>query len=672
MVGPAPGKSRLQSMLQAAVQAVHWTYSLFWQLCPQQRILVWGDGYYNGAIKTRKTVQPTEVTTEEATLQRSQQLREPYDSLSAPPPVADHPRRPSAALSPEDLTESEWFYLMCLSFSFPPGLGLPGKAYAKRQHIWLTRAYEADSKIFSRAILAKSAKIQTVVCIPLLDGVVELGTTQRVEEDIRLIQRVKSFFTDAQNPNPPRPVLSEHSTSNPPTSSDPPPASTVPPHDDPTLDNDHDDDDHDDDDTTDQDSDSDAETGRADTLTLPAQPQNAAPVITKADLPSELMELDMSEDIRLGSPDDGSNNLDPDFHLHAISRPQTSSEERHSRGDLLGRREAMHRWLRQKEPITSLQPPQSGLDALTQDDNHYSATVSAILENQSNRWSTSFSTPISSATSAFSTWSSTAPFASSSNRRNLLLDGASQWTLKYILFTVPLLYTKSPETSARGGGAPPDELGPNHVLAERRRREKLNERFIILRSLVPFVTKMDKASILGDTIEYVKQLRKRIQELEAPLRQMEAERNSTNYKKQNYSNLKEQRSSAGGSLGREKRKMMRIVEDGERGGGGGGGAKSKVVESPSRTVGEEVVQVEVSIIESDALVEIQCLHKEGLLLDVMRVLRGLRIEVTTVQSSISNGVFAAEFRAKVRENVNGRKANIMEVKRSINQVILPC
>lgn len=32
---------------------------------------------------------------------------------------------------------------------------LPGKAYARRQHVWLTGANEVDSKTFSRAILAK-------------------------------------------------------------------------------------------------------------------------------------------------------------------------------------------------------------------------------------------------------------------------------------------------------------------------------------------------------------------------------------------------------------------------------------------------------------------------------------------------------------------------------------
>lgn len=97
-------------------------------------MLVWSDGYYNGAIKTRKTVQGTEVSAEEATLHRSQQIKELYESLSATAEESNGgggggyggqqpARRPSAALSPEDLTESEWFYLMCISFSFPPAVG---------------------------------------------------------------------------------------------------------------------------------------------------------------------------------------------------------------------------------------------------------------------------------------------------------------------------------------------------------------------------------------------------------------------------------------------------------------------------------------------------------------------------------------------------------------------
>ncbi|KAI3676503.1 hypothetical protein L1987_86113 [Smallanthus sonchifolius] len=112
----------LKVMLQSAVQSVQWTvYSMV-------RVLVWGDGYYNGAIKTRKTVQPVEVSTEEAALCRSEQLRELYDSLaSGEHQVTENQpvtvRRSSVALSPEDLTESEWFYLMCVSFSFPPGVG---------------------------------------------------------------------------------------------------------------------------------------------------------------------------------------------------------------------------------------------------------------------------------------------------------------------------------------------------------------------------------------------------------------------------------------------------------------------------------------------------------------------------------------------------------------------
>ncbi|PSS14567.1 Transcription factor bHLH3 like [Actinidia chinensis var. chinensis] len=54
----------------------------------------------------------------------------------------------------------------------------------------------------------------------------------------------------------------------------------------------------------------------------------------------------------------------------------------------------------------------------------------------------------------------------------------------------------------------------NHVEAERQRREKLNQRFYALRAVVPNISKMDKASLLGDAISYITELQGKIRLLE--------------------------------------------------------------------------------------------------------------------------------------------------------------
>ncbi|XP_022136754.1 transcription factor bHLH18-like isoform X4 [Momordica charantia] len=54
----------------------------------------------------------------------------------------------------------------------------------------------------------------------------------------------------------------------------------------------------------------------------------------------------------------------------------------------------------------------------------------------------------------------------------------------------------------------------DHVLAERKRREKLSQRFIALSALLPGLKKMDKASVLGDAIKYIKQVEERVRVLE--------------------------------------------------------------------------------------------------------------------------------------------------------------
>ncbi|KAJ0500076.1 putative transcription factor bHLH family [Helianthus annuus] len=54
----------------------------------------------------------------------------------------------------------------------------------------------------------------------------------------------------------------------------------------------------------------------------------------------------------------------------------------------------------------------------------------------------------------------------------------------------------------------------DHVLAERKRREKMNQHFISLSALLPNLKKMDKASVLEDASNYIKELHDRVKELE--------------------------------------------------------------------------------------------------------------------------------------------------------------
>ncbi|KAI4388675.1 hypothetical protein MLD38_000983 [Melastoma candidum] len=53
-----------------------------------------------------------------------------------------------------------------------------------------------------------------------------------------------------------------------------------------------------------------------------------------------------------------------------------------------------------------------------------------------------------------------------------------------------------------------------NLMAERRRRKRVNDRLTMLRSIVPKISRMDRTSILGDTIHYVKDLLQKITDLQ--------------------------------------------------------------------------------------------------------------------------------------------------------------
>ncbi|KAF8780094.1 hypothetical protein HU200_001751 [Digitaria exilis] len=75
-----------------------------------------------------------------------------------------------------------------------------------------------------------------------------------------------------------------------------------------------------------------------------------------------------------------------------------------------------------------------------------------------------------------------------------------------------------------------------NLMAERRRRKRLNDRLSMLRSIVPKISKMDRTSILGDTIDYVKELTERIKALEEEIGASPEDLNLLNTLKDSSSN----------------------------------------------------------------------------------------------------------------------------------------
>ncbi|XP_051186895.1 basic helix-loop-helix protein A [Lolium perenne] len=665
----------VQESLQAVAQGLRWTYVLLWQLCPDQGALVWAEGHYNGAIKTRKTVQPAislaPAPAEAADHHRSRQLRELFDSLAREAAAGGTSfrdvhgagaheaaaRRPSAALAPEDLTETEWFYLMCASYSFPPGVGLPGKAFATGGHVWLSRANEVDSKVFSRAILAKSAGIQTVLCIPIVDGVLEMGTTEKVEEDIGLIQYAMSIFMDQQD-NHMIPTMSEHSTSNQTSRIDLQPfqiqrkihagqAKEEPKKFSPK----YEDNEMEDGDDEIEECASGSETNTAGDycrhapLNIVSNDEQATHNIGS----SKLMQLEMSERVRDGSSSNSGDGIQTLMVFQNINNQSSMQADEPSQS-----------WHFLYEELCTGYPQSSDENqAIVSPENaHYTETVLSILHGNTRRQAAEpniRSYLAVSHQSSFSAWHPTIL------GRTITERATPQRLLKSVLLNAACSSHCKPHDDPRCdnvgtvGLRREVDFSGNHVLQERKRREKLNERFIILRSLVPFVTKNDKASILGDTIEYVKQLRKRIQDLESWVgRQVQGDPPMVRPPEtKSVRGRSDQRAAAPS----EKRKLAALE-----------GSSSSSSTDPV-TVVQHSTDVQVSIIESDALLELRCPDRRGLLVRIMQALQEqLRLEVTAVQASSDDGVLLAELRAKVRE-VRGRRSCISEVKRAIHLII---
>ncbi|XP_030454375.1 transcription factor bHLH93-like [Syzygium oleosum] len=81
---------------------------------------------------------------------------------------------------------------------------------------------------------------------------------------------------------------------------------------------------------------------------------------------------------------------------------------------------------------------------------------------------------------------------------------------------VPVYFEAGPCVGAKNNRASKKLEGQpsKNLMAERRRRKRLNDRLSMLRSIIPKISKMDRTSILGDTIDYMKELLQKINHLQ--------------------------------------------------------------------------------------------------------------------------------------------------------------
>ncbi|XP_051200196.1 transcription factor bHLH19 [Lolium perenne] len=89
-------------------------------------------------------------------------------------------------------------------------------------------------------------------------------------------------------------------------------------------------------------------------------------------------------------------------------------------------------------------------------------------------------------------------------------------TLVAVASPIPeLVYGSQTARSTAGTGSASAVYAQGHIMAERKRREKINQRFIELSAVIPGLKKMDKATILTDALRHVKELQERVKFLEA-------------------------------------------------------------------------------------------------------------------------------------------------------------
>ncbi|KAJ7953457.1 transcription factor MYC2-like [Quillaja saponaria] len=537
-------QQRLQALIEGARES--WTYAIFWQSSYDYSggsVLGWGDGYYKGEEDKGKGKAKTTSSVAEQK-HRKKVLRELNSLISGS-------SAPTDDAVDEEVTDTEWFFLVSMTQSFVNGQGLPGQAFFNSNHVWVTGAERLSSSPCERARQAQVFGLRTMVCIPSANGVVELGSTELIFQSSDLMNKVRVLFN----------FNSLEVGSWPLTGS------------------------------TDQ--------GENDpsSLWINEPTSNIEINVSPASAPSGNTNQTISKAIHFENPGSSSLTETPSaVHIQNShqshqqrQQPQQTQTQRFFSKELNFSEYGFEGTSVKKGSLHPLKPEsgeilnfgESKRNSYGGNGNLFSVHSQFVPEENKKR---------------------TSPTSRGSHE-----DGMLSFTSGDSSRVV------DPEKRPRKRGRKPAngrEEPLNHVEAERQRREKLNQRFYALRAVVPNVSKMDKASLLGDAISYITELKTKLQTLESDKDEVQKQLDAV--KKELELSSKDSHNSASGPPSSDQELKM-LNHKG-----------SKLTD----------LDIDVKIIGWDAMIRIQCNKKNHPAAMLMAALKELDLDVHYASVSV--------------------------------------
>ncbi|GKA41482.1 transcription factor bHLH35 [Tanacetum coccineum] len=193
---------------------------------------------------------------------------------------------------------------------------------------------------------------------------------------------------------------------------------------------------------------------------------------------------------------------------------------------------------------------------------------------------------------------------------------------------------------------PQSSAASKNIVSERNRRKKLNDRLFALRAVVPNISKMDKASIIKDAIDYIQHLHDQERVIQAEIMELESrklESGVIDYD-QEMAFMSTEKS--------KKKKAEQSFDSGES----------------SRAYPVEILELKVSYVgEKTVLVSLKCRKRRDTMVKICEVFETLKLNVVTANvTAFSDTLFKTLFIQAEEEEIDLLKIQIHTAISAVN------